>query len=150
MENNTQNPEEAYTTNVVIWAALLMSQLMFFGLIYMTKPELFRFEFTQPILGGNSVAVAAIAAIAVTSVLVSFVMRGKFLKKAVDEQNAAHVQTALVVGCAFCEAASLFGILLAFAFNYQYFFVFLALGVIGTLLHFPRRDDLHAASFKKI
>jgi len=41
------------------------------------------------------------------------------------------------------------GIVLAFAFAYQYFFAWFALGIIGILLHYPRRDDIVSASYKK-
>jgi hypothetical protein len=47
-----------------------------------------------------------------------------------------------------CEAISLLGVALAFAFSYQYFFLWFALGILGTILHFPKRDNLVAASYK--
>jgi len=39
---------------------------------------------------------------------------------------------------------------LAFAFNYEYFFLWIALGILGMLVHFPRRGDIEAANFKKV
>jgi hypothetical protein len=47
-----------------------------------------------------------------------------------------------------CEAATLFGLVTAFVEDYLYFFIFFALGIVGILLHFPKRDDLMAAGFK--
>jgi hypothetical protein len=59
------------------------------------------------------------------------------------------VQTGLIIAVALCEASSLFGLTLAFAFDYQYFFLWIILGILGIALHFPRRSELHAASYKK-
>jgi hypothetical protein len=80
----------------------------------------------------------------------SFVFKSKLLKEAVDKQSTAQVQTALIIALAFCEATALFGFVLAFAFNYQYFFLWFALGILGFLLHFPKRDQLVAASYRKL
>jgi hypothetical protein len=37
---------------------------------------------------------------------------------------------------------------MAFAFSYQYFFLWFALGILGMILHFPKRDNLIAAAYK--
>lgn len=58
-------------------------------------------------------------------------------------------QTGLVLACALSEVCSLLGVVLAFVFDYQYFFLWIGLGVIGILFHFPRKDALHAASYKQ-
>lgn len=59
------------------------------------------------------------------------------------------VQTAMIAGIAFCESASLFGGLLAFVANSQYFFLWIVVGVIATILHVPRRDGILAVTFKR-
>jgi hypothetical protein len=58
------------------------------------------------------------------------------------------VQTAMIIGCALCESISLFGLLLVFLEGYQYFFLWFALAILGFVLHFPRRENLIAASYK--
>lgn len=68
--------------------------------------------------------------------------------QAIQTGSIALVQTAVIIGCAMCELVSLFGIFIAFVFDFQFFFVFSALGIVGTLVHFPRRSDVHAAGFK--
>lgn len=140
---------------IIIWAALLMSQVMFVALVFITRPELFRFDFSQPMLGpswrptGSSAAVIiGFAVAAVTAVLFSFAFRKRLNERAVAEQNPAHVQSGLIIALALCEASSLFGLTLAFAFDYQYFFLWIALGILGMILHFPKRDHLHAAAYK--
>jgi hypothetical protein len=149
-----QNPqkfsvEQVYKTLVVIWFALLVSQALLLMVVYFAKPQAFKFDFSKPLLGDNSVLIIAFAVVAISNLVLSFVLRRKFLNQSVEHQNMLLVQTAMIVGCALCEAISLFGIMLAFAFSYQYFFLWFALGILGTILHFPKRDNLAAASYKR-
>jgi len=143
------NAEQSYKTLLIIWAALLISQLMFVVLIWFTKPELFKFDFTQPLLGDNAMIVGVFAMLSVSDIVIGLVLRKKTLERSVAEQSIPLVQTAMIIGCALSEAISLFGVFLAFTFNYQYFFLFSILGVGGILLHFPRRSDVHAASYRQ-
>ncbi|MGC2235582.1 MAG: hypothetical protein WA584_05450 [Pyrinomonadaceae bacterium] len=149
MQNQNISVEQAYRTLVIIWAALLMSQFLFLVIIYVVKPEVFRFDFSKPLLGENAVFVIALAGISVLNFAMSFVLRKKFLNQAAAEQKIHLVQTAMIAGCALCESISLFGLLLVFLQSYQYFFLFFALAILGFILHFPRRENLIAASYKR-
>ncbi len=149
MQQNS-NIEPQYKTLTMIWAALLSSQFLFLVVLYFAKPEVFRFDFSKPLLDGeNSFIIIAFALVGVSTFLMSFVMKSKFIKQAIDGQNVGLIQTAMIIGCALCEATTLFGLILAFAFSYQYFFLWFALGILGIILHFPRRENLVAASFKR-
>ncbi|CAN5530160.1 hypothetical protein BH10ACI1_BH10ACI1_28990 [soil metagenome] len=149
MQNENINSEGAYRTLVIIWFALLMSQVMFLVVIFVAKPEVFKFDFTKPILGANAPIIIALTVLALANFGLSFVMKKRSYEQAVAEQKIAYVQTGLIIACALCEAISLLGIVLAFAFSYQYFFAWFALGILGILLHFPRRETVIAASYKK-
>jgi len=149
MQNQQPNIENQYKMLVVIWAALLMSQVMFLVLIFFVKPEALRFDFGKPFLGENPTMVVLLAFLGITTFLLSFVMKKKLLERAAANQTPALVQTAMVVACALCEATTLFGLLLVFLSAYQYFFLWFALAVLGMILHFPRREDLINASYKK-
>ncbi len=156
MQNRNPNVEGQYKTMLLIWAALIMSQVMFLVLVFLTRPELFRFDFSQSVLGPsgrptgtNAAVIIGFAVAAVTAVLFSFAFRRRLNERAVTEQNAAHVQSGLIIALALCEASSLFGLTLAFAFDYPYFYAWIALGILGMLLHLPKRDELHAAGYKK-
>lgn len=149
MQNRQPNIENQYKTLVVLWAALLMSQLLFLVLIYFIKPEVFRFDFAKPFLGENPTIVILFAFLGISTFLMSFVLKKKQLDAAVEKQNPAYVQTALIVACALCEATTLFGLLLVFLFAYQYFFLWFALAALGMILHFPRREHLINASYKR-
>lgn len=148
MQNEKINPEGAHVTLLTVWGALLMSQFLFLVIVFFAKPELFKFDFTKPLLGENAIIVIALAAVSLADLVISIVIRKKFVERAVTEQNIGLVQTGMIIGCALAEAISLLGLLLAFVFDYQYFFLFSILGIIGILLHFPKRGDIHAASYK--
>lgn len=147
MQNS--NTEQNYKTLVIIWAALLFSQIMLLVVVFFAKPEVFRFDSAKPLLGENAVLIIAFAFVALANLAFSFVMKKRAFQQAIEKQQIAYVQTGLILAYAFCEATSLLGIVLAFAFSYQYFFVWFALGIIGVGLHFPRREDVIAASYKK-
>lgn len=131
-----------YKTLVVLWGALLGSQALFLGLVYALKPELFTLDFSQPLLGKHPIVIVLFAAAAITVFVLSFMLRNQHMRRAVIDQDAGCVQTGLLLGCALSEIASVLGMVLAFVFDYQYFFLWIALGLIGVLFHFPRRQNL--------
>ena len=53
MENQKTNIEQMYRGLVVTWFALFVSQFLFFVVLYFVKPELFSFDFSQPLLPGK-------------------------------------------------------------------------------------------------
>lgn len=105
----------------IIWLALLVSQLLFLVVMFFAKREIFNFDFSRPLLGENSAMVIALAVLGVLTFLLSFILRRKFVNQAINEQKTELVQTAMIIGCALCEATTLFGLVLAFALSYQYF-----------------------------
>ena len=149
MSEQKSNVEAQYKTMVIIWAALLMSQVMFVLMLFLTKPNLFKFDFSKPIAGVSGAMVLGFAVAALTAVGFSFAFRKRLNERAVAAQDTGQVQSGLIIALALCEASSLFGLALAFAFDYQYFFLWIGLGVLGMILHFPKRDELHAASYKR-
>jgi F0F1-type ATP synthase membrane subunit c/vacuolar-type H+-ATPase subunit K len=138
-----------YQTLVVIWAALLMSQVMFIVMLFFIKGELFQFRFDQPIEGQSGAMILGFAVAAITCVGFSFAFKRRFFERAVEQQEPKLVQTGLIIALALCEAASLIGLCLAFAFDYQYFFAWFILGIAAILFHFPRQNDLLAAGYKR-
>jgi Na+-translocating ferredoxin:NAD+ oxidoreductase RnfD subunit len=150
MKTPVSNVKVKYETLVIIWGALLVSQLMFLGLIYALKPELFSSDFSQLFFGEHPIVTILFAAAAIAVFILSFVLRNQHIRRSVIDQDAGCVQTALVLGCALSEICSVLGVVLAFVFDYQYFFVWIALGFIGVLLHFPRRQTLDAAGDNRL
>lgn len=148
MQNSTIKAEQAYTTIMILWFSQVISQVVMAFIIWYVKPELYQFDFTRPIVDRNFTIVAVLGLLAVALFAGSFVLRKMYLLQSVVNQKVALVQTAVLVGCALCEATTLFGVLLGLSFNYAYFFLFIAFGIFATLLHFPRRNDVYAAGFK--
>ncbi len=148
---NTQNNkiEQTYRTHLILWLAFLMSQVVFLFVVFAARPELLKFDFSKPLLDDNMVLIIALAFFAVLNVGLSFIFRAQYVKMAIDEQSFALLQQGMILGIAFCESAAIFGLVLAFIDNYQYFFAWNLLAIVGTLLHFPRRQNLFDASDKK-
>jgi len=147
---DNQKLNAQYQTILVLWFALLVSQCLFVLLTFFLKPQLFHLDPAKSVLGSQPILVVAFAASSLFLLIWSFVWEKKFLNMSVDQQNVGFVQTALITACALCEAISLSGLLLAFAADYSYFFLFSGLGILGTLLHFPSRENILAASFKDL
>lgn len=148
MKNDNINIEGVFHTMMIIWVSLVMSQLIFPVIVFASKPELFRFDLRPPLLGDSPVEVGFLGFVALVSLVCSFTLRKRFNNQAVATQNVGLAQSAMIFGCAMCEVVSLFGIFVAFVFDFRFFFAFSSLGIVGTLLHFPRRNDLHAANYK--
>jgi hypothetical protein len=140
-----------YQTLVAIWFALLMSQVIFFVLIWFIKPELISAQYLSAssfseILGSQPLITIVFAASALVFFLLSQVISRQHMRRAVRDRDATCIQTGLVIGCALSEIASILGVILAIAFNYPYFYLWIALGALGILMNFPRRSNLDAAS----
>lgn len=145
-----QNVEQLYRTSLILWSAFLISQSMFLLVLYFSKPELFKFNFSQPFMGEDFVVVAAFGFMAILNLFIGLFLKFQGVNRAIEEQKPALLQQTLVIGLAFCESISIFGFILAMAFNYPYFFFWTILGTTGILLHFPKRQNFHDASFKKM
>ena len=137
-----------YRSLVVIWGGLLFSQVMFAVVIYVIKPELYRFDPSQPFMSDKPLIVLVFAVAAVVVFSLSFILRNQYIRRAVDDRDAGCVQTGLALGGALSEMCSVLGVILALAFGYRYFFLWIALGLIGVLFHFPRKGNLDAAIFQ--
>ncbi len=142
--------EQFYRTSIMLWAALLMSQFMFLLVIYLVKPEVFEFDFSKPLLGENATLTVVLFVLTLVNIALSFVFKKMYLNKAINEQNVELVQTAMIIGAALAETASLFGLVLVFVNSYQYFFIFFIVGIVGILLHFPIRQNFNDASYKRL
>lgn len=138
--------DQKYRTLAILWLILLFSQLLFVVVIYSSKAELFSDRSEQSSFGNESTVVFGAAFLAIANLAISFFFRRKAIEQGIAEQKPEYIQTALIIGCAFCEAISIIGLVLALVFEYQYFYLWLVVGFIGIILHFPRRKNLVAAT----
>ena len=150
MQNPDPKTAGQYQTLLILWFAFVASQFFFLILIYFTKPALFHLDVTKPLLGSSPILVGVIAAASLFCLYGSITLGKKYLNQSVEKQSFLLLQTGLIISYALCEAVFLYGVFLAFAIDYQYFFVFLGVGILGTLLNFPRRRDIESANFKKL
>ena len=138
--------EVSYVSLVMIWASLLASQLLFAAIVYFVKPELYHIDPARPAMSEKPLIILVFAVAAVVVFALSFILRNQYIRRAIHDRDAGCVQTGLALGCALSEMCSILGLVLALVFNYQYFFIWIALGLVGILLHFPRKGNLDAAA----
>ena len=143
-----QSVEQLYRTSLIVWSAFLISQSAFFMILYFTKPELFKFDFSKPFLGDNFIIVVIFGFMTIMNLFIGLFLKMQGVQRAVDEQNPRLLQTTLILGLAFCESIGILGMVMALAFDYQYFFLWFIVAIIGMFLHFPKRQNFHDASFK--
>lgn len=133
----------------IVWVIFLVSQASFLTALFIARKEIFSFDAGKSFLSESPVVPVIFAFLAMVNLALSFFIKSLAVKKAVEEQNLKLVQTAVILALSFCEAVGIMGLILALAFNYQYFFLWSALGILGIVLHYPRRADFIAASQKQ-
>jgi len=131
--------DKRYQTMLILWFALLMSVAMYFVVSQLAPPA------TAP---PNSILTFTLTAIGTFLVGISFVIKQKLLRRSVDEQDINLVQKALVIACAICEAAAVLGLVERFAVSGRDYLLLFVIAAVGIALHFPRRSQLEAASYK--
>ncbi|HVG34823.1 MAG TPA: hypothetical protein VM911_17265 [Pyrinomonadaceae bacterium] len=136
------NVDARFTTMLIIWFAMLMSVGTFFVIAQLVERQ-------ANAEGDGSTLVWILLAVGIMTLLASFLIKRKLLAQSVKEQRVDLVQSAMIVALALCESTSLFGLLAYFATGTRYYYIFFIIGVIGSLLHMPRRDQLLAASYKR-
>lgn len=147
-----ENPEirQNYLKMLMVWSTLMSSQVLFFAIVTFNKPGLFPPDLSAPLLrsGNEAAVIASLAFLAICNVAISVFIKVSGTRKALSERNPSSLQTALVIGCAMCETTSVFGMILAFGFEYQFFFVWFIAGVLGILYHFPSKANVRLATLK--
>ena len=129
-----------HQTLLILWFAMLMNMGLLFLVAFIAAPA----TAGPP----SKVLTLVLAALAAFLVVASFAVKRGFLKRSVDRQDPSLVQKGLIVAWAICEVSAMIGLLERFLIgNWDYFVLFL-LAAVGIALHFPRRDDLLAASYK--
>lgn len=134
------NLEGRYRTLVILWFALFLSIVMFLFLAVFVPPETER---------PNTVMTFTFLAIGMVMVIASYIVKQRFLAQSVEKQEVALVQTGTIIAAALSEVAAMLGLMDRFITGTRYFYAFFIIAAIGSLLNFPRRDHLLAASYKK-
>lgn len=136
-----------HQTLIILWVALVVSQLLFLMVVYFAKPEVFTLS-RGPADTDSLPVIILLAAAALMAVGISFVIRSRTSKMSEAEQKPEILQSGLITALALCEASSLLGVFAAFAFNYSYFYFWIFVGVVAAILHFPRFSEVLAATYR--
>ncbi|HAF16542.1 MAG TPA: hypothetical protein DHU55_12980 [Blastocatellia bacterium] len=131
-------------TLVVLWFALLMNIGIFFLLSLFIAPEIKNEPGNPP----RSLLIFSLTALGTFLVILSFAVKRKLLERSVEKQDASLVQKGLVVACAMCEVSAILGLLERFLVGNRDYHLLFLIAAIGTAFHFPRRDQLLAATYK--
>jgi multisubunit Na+/H+ antiporter MnhG subunit len=136
-----QDIEPRMRTMRTIWSAMLMSIGFYYAFTFFAK----RPENVEP----NSTLFLVLVGIAVSTVLLSFPVKNKLITQAIEQQHVPLVQQAYIVAWALSEVPALLGLLDFYLTGNRYFYVLFLIAVFAQLLHFPRREHVINASFKK-
>lgn len=126
---------------LIVWAAILMLIPMYLVLIWMNS---------VPADPEKSTLMLMLTGLSIVPVAISFLVKKKLLAKAAELQKLELVQQAYVVAFALCEVALLLGVVSYFVTGSPYYVAAIAIGALGIVLHFPRKQHLLDATFKKL
>jgi len=137
-----QNPqvEGAHRSLLIIWAGIFFSVAGFLLLTIMVPSK------AQP----DTVLPMVLIGVGFANVVLSFILKKFLLAKSLAQQDLKLVQQAYIVALALCESAALLGLLVHFLTGSVYYYAAFAIGVIGMLLHFPKKQHLLDTTFKKL
>ena len=96
----------------------------------------------------NPTMLAAMAVVACLSVAVSFLIKGRFYAQAAVRGEPTRAHQGFIIAVALCEVSALLGLVGLLVTLNKYAYLLFALGALGQMLHFPRRDEL-AAAYRK-
>lgn len=140
MQTQNQDVELRVRSMRVIWIALIMSIGGYFVLTLFAHKS----EDVQP----NPMLSLILLVIAVSTTLMSFLIKGKLLSKAIEQGQVQQVQQAYVVAWAVMEVGALLGVLDYFMTTNRYYYALFLIALCGQLLHFPRSEHVENASFR--
>lgn len=139
-------PEVRLRTMRILWVMFLVTVGLFVLVTRFARPD---DETVAEMDGGNTTLLYVLAAVALSSVVASFVLKASFYRRAAERRQPEQLQTGFIVAMAFCEAAVLLGLVGVFATWNDYAYLLFALGALGEALHFPRREQVMSAFFKR-
>jgi Zn-dependent protease with chaperone function len=134
--------DKRYQTLIVLWFALLTSIGMYF-LFSLFGPAVTADESSGSLF-------VTLTALGVLLVILSFVVKRKLLERSVETQDISLVQKSLVIACGMCEGSALLGLLERFMIDNRYYYLLFVFAAVGIGLHFPRRIQLQAASYRRL
>jgi len=100
-------------------------------------------------LAPNNTLFLGLVVVSLSATLVSFLVKSQLLNRAIEQQQMEQVQQAYVVGWAITEVGALLGMIDYLVSGDRYYYVLFIIAACGQLLHYPRREHVLNASFKR-
>ena len=139
-----QNPQQVearvearHRVILIVWFSLMMSISIFLVMTTMIPSNT-----AEP----NTTLSFALIGVAFTVVIASILIKQRYVQRAIEKRDAAMLQTGYIIGFALCESAALWGLVDHFVTGSSYYYLSFALGLLGMLLHFPKKDHVRAAT----
>jgi hypothetical protein len=136
-----ENIDVRMRTMRTLWFAMFFSVVMYYGLTLFVGQR----ENVTP----NNTLSLALMIVSLSTILVSFIIKNKLLGRAIEQQQPQRVQQAYIVALALAEVPALLGVLDFFATGDRFYYVLIIMAVAAQLLHFPRREHVEHASYKR-
>ena len=135
-----QNIDVRMRTLRTLWIALFLSVGLYFVFTI--------FKGRSADVATDSTLSLILMAAAVSTTLISFLLKNRMLNRAVQERQVQVVQPAYILAWAITEVAALLGMLDFFVTGDRYYYLFFVIAAVGFLLHFPRREHVENAALK--
>ncbi|HEX6186149.1 MAG TPA: hypothetical protein VFZ44_19830 [Pyrinomonadaceae bacterium] len=140
-------PEVRLRTMRFLWVMFLITIGLLFLVTRLSRPD---DETIAELGGGNTTLFFVLAAVALSSVVASFVLKATFYRRAAEQRQPAVLQTGFIVAIVLCESAVLLGLVGVFLTWNDYAYALFALGALGEALHFPTREQVFSAYYKSV
>ena len=127
-----QSPESEHRFALTIWAVLLLSLGMYFVVIRLVRPEH---------AVDNPALVRILLVLAAANAAASFLVKKSFQSRAASLNKPVLRRTGFLIALVLCEAAGLLGVVAWFTTASPLYYVFLLIGFVAMLLHFPTRAE---------
>ena len=139
-------PEARLRTMRFLWVMFLITIGLFVLVTRFARPD----DATgAEIARDNPTLLLALAAVGLSTVAASFVMKAHYYGRAAERQRPEQLQAGFIVAMALCEAAVLLGFVGLFVTWNDYAYLLFGLGALGEALHFPRREQVLSAYYRQ-
>ena len=140
------SPEVQLRTLRILWAVFLTCVGLFVLFTRLARPA----DPPDEAGGGLPTLLYLLAALALSAVAASFVLKAGLYRRAAERRQPALTQAGFTLAMALCESAVLFGLVGVFVTRNDASYLLFALGALGMLLHFPRREQVEAPFHKSL
>lgn len=138
-DDHSTNAETKNRSVIFMWAAVMFSQFLMLIAVYYIKPDLLEFDISNISEGSNFIVLIGFAIAGLSSVAASFMVKKHLLASKAGDSPVKNAVTAYTAAIFMSEACSFLGLISAFMLLNPYFFLWIGLGILGTMLHFPRK-----------